>query len=699
MVIELNDQQRAAVEIALSKRVSAIKGSAGSGKTLVAIEVARRFCEDRDLFSDPERKRVAVVTYTSALVSYIKSQAPEGFSAITCTVHSYLKEFLESNGVSFRWRDPKGFLRARVACDSKLTVEFLEEEFKWILGRGLKDRGAYLKAKRVGRKRALREADRVYVFDLLDEYLEDPSSRNCIDFNDVGNQVLALCSKGGVRKISTDLVIDEVQDLSVTMLKALSSIVDGKIVYIGDVAQSVYGSGFTWKDSVGKTLVPFELNSNYRNTRQIYEAADSILKFEYEIDDKVAAETSQRNAAALANGDRPQLFFCHGYEDEACNVYMKVSQLLRTAGASDSICIGYRRRTERSVKIINNVIGDLRKRKIPFYIKDWNGGNAASLFDSRVVFLTFHSMKGLEFDHVLLIDLEDSIFSEDREEEVERRLLFVAMTRAKRTLSMFSGSDDPLRFLGEVSSSKVLPVVWNQASYEKTYRAQIDRVDQSSERLREQYEDQNARIALLEEEREGLEGGKGFLGESRSTLLSEKDERIIALNSELEEAIRCQKELESKLRYFSSERGRALSHFDESEYELGVARYCFREDARILILGGEGIKDKEIRGILKDLGLSTDAYRLIRYDEVTNFDISKCRNTVEYSDIFVGVIPHKSKGIGDSSSLLQFLEENKSSYPKLSVFRDPNGGLAKISKTKFREYVRNSDLYASAHGL
>lgn len=694
--IELNEQQRAAVEGALSKQVSVIKGSAGSGKTLVAIAIAQRLCENWGLFSASEDDRVTVVTYTNSLVSYITTQIPEGFSAKTYTVHAYLTNFLEANGIRVRPIKPDEFLKTRVSHDSKLSIEFLKEEFKWILGRGLKDKKDYLGAKRVGRKQALREADRTYVFDLLDGYLKDASLRNRIDFDDIGNQVLELCSKGDAKKISTDLVIDEVQDLSATILKALPNTVEGKVVYIGDVAQSIYGSGFTWKDSIGRTSTPFELNSNYRNTRQIYDAADSILKFEYELDDKVAGETSQKQAVALLDGDRPQLFFCNSDEDEAYNVQMKVSQLLKTTEPSESICIGYRRIDEASGRMIEYIKKKLNDKNVAYC--DPKRRKDGLNLSARVVFLTFHSMKGLEFDHVLLIDLEDYLCS-DEQEETERRLLFVAMTRAKKTLSLFSGSDDPLRFLGEVSSSKVLPVVWNQSSYEKTYRAQIDKVDESRGLLRRQHAEENARIALLEEEKLGLEDGEESSKQGEGSILSAKDERIIALGYELERALKRQKELESKLKYFNSEREKALSHFYANENELGVAKYCFREDARILILGGEGMKDKEIRGILKELGLPADAYRLIRYEDVTNFDISKYQNTIEYSDIFVSVVPHKVKGTGKSSSLLQFLKDNSISYPKLSVFENPDGTLAKISKTKFREHVRNSDLYASVHGF
>ena len=62
--------------------------------------------------------------------------------------------------------------------------------------------------------------------------------------------------------------------------------------------------------------------------------------------------------------------------------------------------------------------------------------------DDAVVMMTMHSSKGLEFPHVFLVGFEDGLFPGmraigDREEmEEERRLCYVAITRAKKTLTI-----------------------------------------------------------------------------------------------------------------------------------------------------------------------------------------------------------------------------------------------------------------------
>jgi len=62
--------------------------------------------------------------------------------------------------------------------------------------------------------------------------------------------------------------------------------------------------------------------------------------------------------------------------------------------------------------------------------------------DDAVVMMTMHSAKGLEFPHVFLVGFEDGLFpgmraiGETDEMEEERRLCYVAITRAKQTLTI-----------------------------------------------------------------------------------------------------------------------------------------------------------------------------------------------------------------------------------------------------------------------
>ncbi len=90
----------------------------------------------------------------------------------------------------------------------------------------------------------------------------------------------------------------------------------------------------------------------------------------------------------------------------------------------------------------------------------------------RISLMTVHAAKGLEFDRVAVVGLEEGLFpharsfEEDEGLEEERRLFYVALTRAREELSLshsrmrfrtgFPGPQSPSRFLDELPES-VLP--------------------------------------------------------------------------------------------------------------------------------------------------------------------------------------------------------------------------------------------------
>ena len=94
-----------------------------------------------------------------------------------------------------------------------------------------------------------------------------------------------------------------------------------------------------------------------------------------------------------------------------------------------------------------------------------------------------HSAKGLEFEHVYVVGLEDGLFpsqrslAEDDGEEEERRLCYVAVTRAAKTLTVSSCRSrrtysaiptvaKPSRFLLELLGKEKYLALFRRGSYE-----------------------------------------------------------------------------------------------------------------------------------------------------------------------------------------------------------------------------------------
>jgi DNA helicase-2/ATP-dependent DNA helicase PcrA len=106
--------------------------------------------------------------------------------------------------------------------------------------------------------------------------------------------------------------------------------------------------------------------------------------------------------------------------------------------------------------------------------------------DARVLLMTLHSAKGLEFPVVVMAGLEEGLFphSRAREEEAdveeERRLCYVGMTRARQRLVLTSASrrrvfgeyqvTRPSRFLEEIPADLVEQELPASTSYSRTSR-------------------------------------------------------------------------------------------------------------------------------------------------------------------------------------------------------------------------------------
>ena len=115
---------------------------------------------------------------------------------------------------------------------------------------------------------------------------------------------------------------------------------------------------------------------------------------------------------------------------------------------------------------IPSLAGFLEEIALYTDIEEYNDG------DDAIVMMTMHSSKGLEFPHVYLVGFEDGLFpgmrsiGDHEEMEEERRLCYVAITRAKQTLTISharqrmlygrTAAAMPSRFLKELPADQIV---------------------------------------------------------------------------------------------------------------------------------------------------------------------------------------------------------------------------------------------------
>ncbi|WP_027185579.1 ATP-dependent helicase [Desulfovibrio inopinatus] len=77
-----------------------------------------------------------------------------------------------------------------------------------------------------------------------------------------------------------------------------------------------------------------------------------------------------------------------------------------------------------------------------------------SIDDETVPLMTVHAAKGLEWDNVVLIGFDDGVFPSKRNANIEeeRRLAYVALTRAANSITIVHDQQKPSRFIAEMGA-------------------------------------------------------------------------------------------------------------------------------------------------------------------------------------------------------------------------------------------------------
>ena len=270
---------------------------------------------------------------------------------------------------------------------------------------------------------------------------------------DYGRRLLQVFERGEGDASRYDAVlVDEAQDFACSWFicakSALSDPEDGDLVIVGDGSQSLYNSRpFKWShagiSAVGRVLnAKLDLDRNYRNTAEILAAAHTFAGVVTPDEDDVALRSmTVTPKIALRHGPWPKMIGAANREAEVDAVIALVREWL-AAGTetgtkpltADDIGILYPRLRRRDERAMESLCGRLQDLGVVRLSGEGATGGPA---DRGIKVSTIHSAKGLQFRAVILMwaDLLPSKL-EDRDEQSERKLMYVALTRAEDRLAV-----------------------------------------------------------------------------------------------------------------------------------------------------------------------------------------------------------------------------------------------------------------------
>ena len=456
-----------------------IKGVAGSGKTTVALYRAKHLLETQaNIFKET---KIVIFTYNKTLAAYIRAIKPYingGYQKDSDELKPKTPDGLNVQIVNFdRWAfhfagipidSERRWLRKnilpQIISNTKSSTsnilnksfEFFDEEISWIKGKMFKTKNEYLEAARTGRGTADRvtRVDKEVIWDVLTKYNFELEKRRKIEFDDYALLAInKIESNPNFIPPYTHIIVDEAQDLTKAQMLTISKLVDketNSISIIADAAQRIYKSGFVWSEvdinvRGGRTIA---FKKNYRNTIEIAKAAKSLLENETDDEDFTEIEYSVRE------GKKPRIAYYSDFEEQLNYLEDQLNILKNNDNLYSTIVLHRSTNGVRRIKAFldaNGFVTELVKSSQPV-----NYGS------DSVKICTMSSIKGLEFNNVIILDLNDNVipyppgFSEEDDEyhiSTERRLLYTCMTRARNELFLFSSDkDNPSRYLKEIDS-------------------------------------------------------------------------------------------------------------------------------------------------------------------------------------------------------------------------------------------------------
>lgn len=246
------------------------------------------------------------------------------------------------------------------------------------------------------------------------------------------------------------IVVDEAQDLSANQLRSMMrhAADDATIMIVTDSAQRIYPRGTPWAEA-GLIIAPgrsFRLSVNYRNTRPIATLAAAIATG-LTIDDDGSLPDP---AACQRDGPLPTLVLGKfgrqlGY---AINRLHQIDLNIETVGFLHLKGGGW----------FDDIRDALSAGGFDFCelqgATEWPEGPA------NIGLCTFHSAKGLEFDHVFMIGLAGRHASygdapDDDRYDSHRRLVAMGVGRARQTVVLGTKPGEDLPLLGTISAAVV----------------------------------------------------------------------------------------------------------------------------------------------------------------------------------------------------------------------------------------------------
>lgn len=430
-----------------------ILGGAGTGKTVVAMHRAKELAS-HCLGND----KILFTTFTENLAADIQENlrkicTPDVMKHIeVVNLDQWVNRYLRAHDYPYTIaygktiEDMWGKAETFTGEDFDLPEGFFQEEWETIVqAQNIQTVAEYVKAARPGRGIRLDRKTRMRVWKVFDEYRALMDADKVCDSACAMNECAQLLTSGPEVRLYSSVIVDEGQDFGPSAYRLLRAIAGKErtndLFIVGDTHQRIYKNkvilsrcGINVRGRSGK------LRMNYRTTEEIRRSAMNVLSG-LSFDDLDEGIDDEKGYISLSHGIKP-VVTTYSTQDQEAEALVKTIQEQTGAGIDPrEICVVAR----------TNALVDEYKKYLTaagiacFEIKRQQADDRSRM---GVRLATMHRVKGLEFTVVFIVGatknnlpLKSAVNRTDPTEREaamvgERCLLYVAMTRAKKMVSI-----------------------------------------------------------------------------------------------------------------------------------------------------------------------------------------------------------------------------------------------------------------------
>ena len=416
---------------------SRILGGAGTGKTVLAMHRAKYLASNLE----GTDKKVLFTTFTrnlaldieDGLKSICTDQQMQRIEVINldALMYRFLKSERYEHQIVFNFKEKCQPIwdNAMTALEPDLNIKenLVRDEFEQVvLAQGIATRDEYREVSRRGRGFTLSRKERDALWEIFDAYRLALTAKGLKELDDAYRDACSILQKRAQPPYA-HAVVDETQDFGSQALRLIRALVQkgaNDLMFAGDGHQRIYPRNKTTMSSCGIDIRgrSRKLYLNYRTTEEIRKEAISLLEG-VDIDDLDGGSDEMKRYKSLMRGEAPRCLQNASLEQifDELNKFIKEFLSENAAGLK----VGIMAPTAK----LRDQIGE-QIRQAGFKVVSVDRSQRLSRKNVQVYVMTLHRAKGLEFDAVAIV--VDSLM-----DEYMRKLVYVGMTRAKRSAQLY----------------------------------------------------------------------------------------------------------------------------------------------------------------------------------------------------------------------------------------------------------------------